>query len=203
MGCFMKKGLATLIVTLILTFMCLIMFTSSQQIKNIKLTYKPFSENEQYLLSLTNNKILMYDLKNLPTNKNYTITLIYEVYKNSEKIKDNIITQSLSDGSNEEIKSQTIGLNITSDQIRFLMATNSAYYNSKLDIDENLSECSQIFLSKNVDVQPGTDIYLYYATTSQTISDNLIGNPIKEDTLTELIKDKKLHAFIKLRFEEN
>lgn len=199
----MKKGLATLIVTLILTFMCLIMFTSSQQIKNIKLTYKPFSENEQYLLSLTNNKILMYDLKNLPTNKNYTITLIYEVYKNSEKIKDNIITQSLSDGSNEEIKSQTIGLNITSDQIRFLMATNSAYYNSKLDIDENLSECSQIFLSKNVDVQPGTDIYLYYATTSQTISDNLIGNPIKEDTLTELIKDKKLHAFIKLRFEEN
>lgn len=200
---FYEKGLATLIVTLILTFMCLIMFTSSQQIKNIKLTYKPFSENEQYLLSLTNNKILMYDLKNLPTNKNYTITLIYEVYKNSEKIKDNIITQSLSDGSNEEIKSQTIGLNITSDQIRFLMATNSAYYNSKLDIDENLSECSQIFLSKNVDVQPGTDIYLYYATTSQTISDNLIGNPIKEDTLTELIKDKKLHAFIKLRFEEN
>lgn len=199
----MKKGLATLIVTLILTFMCLIMFTSSQQTKNIKLTYKPFSENEQYLLSLTNNKILMYDLKNLPTNKNYTITLIYEVYKNSEKIKDNIITQSLSDGSNEQVKSQTIGLNITSDQIRFLMATNSAYYNNKLDIDENLSECSQIFLSKNVDVQPGTDIYLYYATTSQTISDNLIGNPIKEDTLTELIKDKKLHAFIKLRFEEN
>lgn len=199
----MKKGLATLIVTLILTFMCLIMFTSSQQTKNIKLTYKPFSENEQYLLSLTNNKILMYDLKNLPTNKNYTITLIYEVYKNSEKIKDNIITQSLSDGSNEEVKSQTIGLNITSDQIRFLMATNSAYYNNKLDIDENLSECSQIFLSKNVDVQPGTDIYLYYATTSQTISDNLIGNPIKEDTLTELIKDNKLHAFIKLRFEEN
>ena len=79
----MKKGLATLI----LTFMCLIMLTSSQQTKNIKLIYKPFSKDEQYLLSLTDNKILMYDLKNFPTDKNYTMTLTYEVYKNSEKIK--------------------------------------------------------------------------------------------------------------------
>lgn len=72
----MKKRLATLL----LAFMCIIILTSCQQTKATKLTYKPFSDDEQYLLSLTDNKILMYDLKNLPTDNKYTLTLTYECF---------------------------------------------------------------------------------------------------------------------------
>ena len=197
----MKKVLATFL----LVFMCLTMLTGCQQTKATKLTYKPFSDDEQYLLSLTDNKILMYNLKNLPTNNKYTITLTYEVYKDSKKIEDEIITQAYYDGSSKkDTKTETIGINITSDKIRCITATDSAYYNNKLDIDEDLSKCSQAFLSTDVDLHPGKDVYLYYATTSTPLQYILTdGTPVDENKINEIVKDNELHAFIKLKFEEN
>lgn len=197
----MKKRLATLL----LAFMCIIILTSCQQTKSTKLTYKPFSDDEQYLLSLTDNKILMYDLKNLPTDNKYTLTLTYEVYKDSKKIKDEIITQAYYDGSSKkDTKTETIGINITSDKIRCITATDSAFYTNKLDIDEDLSKCSQALLSNDVDLQPEKDVYLFYATTSTPIQDSLTdGTPVDENKINEIVKDNELHAFIKLKFEKN
>ena len=197
----MKKVLATFL----LVFMCLTMLTGCQQTKATKLTYKPFSDNEQYLLSLTDNKILMYNLKNLPTNNKYTITLTYEVYKDSKKIEDEIITQAYYDGSSKkDTKTETIGINITSDKIRCITASDSAYYNNKLDIDEDLPKCSESFLANDVDLQPGKDIYLYYATNSSHLSNDLtMGTPIEDNKLNVIIKENELNAFIKLKFEEN
>lgn len=201
MGCFMKKEFATLL----LVFICLTMFTGCQQTQNIKLTYKPFSDDEQYLLTLTNNKILMYDLKNLPTDNKYTIILTYEVYKDSKKIKDEIITQAYYDGSAKKYTgTKVIGINITSNTIRCVLTTDSAYINNKLDINQDFSNCSQTFLSNDVALQPGKDIYLFYATTSTNLQGSLTnGTHVDDNMINDIVKDNELHAFIKLKFEEN
>lgn len=82
---------------LILVLLPLLLFTNfigckTNEGKPTQLIYDSLSEKEEFLFNLTGNKILMYDLTNIPEHKEIQILLTYEVYEKDTEIKEEIIT---------------------------------------------------------------------------------------------------------------
>lgn len=57
---------------ILVTFTMLIGLVGCQRTQDatIKLNYEPLTQKEEYLLTLTGNKVLMYHFNNLPLDKN-------------------------------------------------------------------------------------------------------------------------------------
>lgn len=86
-----------------------------------KLVYETLSKREEYLLNLTGNRVMIYTIENLPKDKCYEIELVYEVYQDGKKVKEEIITGIRKDQISKKEEAQTIALNIQKDKIRYLL----------------------------------------------------------------------------------
>ncbi|MBS5938061.1 hypothetical protein [Clostridium sp.] len=137
----MKK--LSLLLWTILVAIVLISFGSIQG-KETKLTTEKLSDTEDYLLSISGNKVFKYKLKNLPKDKTYQILFTYEVYEGKEKVEEEIITgiwqDSLEDAQNEE----TIGFNYQEDKFRGIIGGVGAYATFEYEIKEDLRKGSQL-----------------------------------------------------------
>lgn len=53
-----------------------------------KVSFEPLSEKEEQILSLTDNRVFFYKVKNISKDKGYKIDLNYEVYKEGKEVKN-------------------------------------------------------------------------------------------------------------------
>jgi len=201
----MKKKLKLILLTLI----SVILLIGCQQTQNnqTKLVYEELSKKENYLLTLTDNKVLMYNIKNLPKDKNYELTLMYEVYKNTEKVTERIITGILSDSESEKTGAEeTLAINIQDDKIKFVLGEGSSYSSGSCNIEEKLANYSQSYLTKDIDLKLGTEVYIYHAITStsgiSSLNNDILGKSINTDELNNILKDNDENFFIKLVYNE-
>lgn len=196
----MRKFTLVLISTLF-SFMTLIGCQKLQS-KNTELVYDALSEKEEYLTALTGNKIIMYKLKNLPKDKEYTISLTYEAYKNGEKIKEEEITSIFKDDLRDETTEKTIGINIQKNNIRYILANDRSYASGEREIEEDLIESSHTFLSEDVELPIGSEFYIFYSTSGNEISPSrVLGIPIDSINIKDIIKSNEYNSFIKLSFK--
>jgi len=203
----MKKKLKLVLLTLI----SVILLIGCQPIQNnqTKLVYEKLSKKEDYLLNLTDNKVFMYNIKNLPKDKNYELKLIYEVYKNTEKVTERVITSVLSDNTSEKTGAEeTIGINIQDDKIRYILGEDSGYSSGSCNIEEKLANYAQSYLTNDIDLKLGTGVYIYHAVASTsgesslTLNNGILGTPINTDVLNNILKDNEENIFIKLVYNE-
>ena len=195
---------------ILLTLISVILLIVSQQIQNnqTKLVYEELSKKENYLLTLTDNKVLMYNIKNLPKDKNYELTLMYEVYKNTEKVTERVITSILSDSTSEKTGAEeTLAINIQDDKIRFVLGEGSGYSSGSCNIEEKLANYLQSYLTKNIDLKLGTEVYIYHAVAStsgiSSLNNAILGTSIiNTDKLNNILKDNEENIFIKLVYKE-
>ena len=188
-----------------LTFLSFTTFVGCQKVQNkgTELIYESLSEKEEHLLNLTENKVLMYKLNNPPSDKEYEILLTYEVYENDKKVKKETITVIRNDSSNEESKNQTIGINLKSDKIRYILASEGSYRSGSYDIEEDLNKYSQSFLVNNVDLTIGTEICIFYANLGSSISESIpLRVPIDLNVTNDILKDYESNILTKLSFNE-
>lgn len=198
----MKKKLMLVLLTLIY----LILLIGCQQIQNnqTKLVYEKLSKKENYLLTLTDNKVFMYNIKNLPKDKNYELKLVYEVYKNTEKVTERVITSVRCDNTIKKTGAEeTIGINIQDDKIRFILGEDSGYSSGSCNLEEKLANYAQSYLTMDTDLKLGTDVYIYHAVAntsseSSTLNNSILGTPINTDKLNSILKDNEENIFIKL-----
>ncbi|GAA0077673.1 hypothetical protein UT300005_20510 [Clostridium sp. CTA-5] len=194
---------------IILILVSALLLISCYLTRNTKteLVYKELSKNDTYLLNVTGNKVLMYDLKNLPKDKNYEITFMYEVYKNTEKIKEQIITGMLKDSTCEKVENdnEIIVMNLQENKIKSLLGNdkNNSYSSGECSIDENLFKYSFKYLTNNIDLSLGTEVYLFHATSSSSTRNFLqLGTHINQDELNDVLNENEENIFIKLIYKE-
>ncbi|MBW6411201.1 hypothetical protein [Clostridium weizhouense] len=149
----------------------------------------------------------MYHLKNLPKDKNYKITFMYEVYKNTEKIKEQRITSMLKDNTCEKVENDNkiIVMNLQNNKINFLLGNdeNNGFASGNCNIDENLLKYSSEYFTNNIDLNLGTEVYLFHANSDSFMSNLLkLGTPINQDELNDVLNEHEENIFIKLIYEE-
>lgn len=192
---------------LIISLICamLVVGCEDNNVKSNKteLGYEELSKKEQYLFNVTGNNILMYNLKNLPKDKNYELNIVYEVYKNNKKVKEDIITRIHNDDSSEKIDSKSIIINLQEDKIRYLLGEENGYVSGSIDIDEKLKDYTQTYLTNNVDLELGKDVYIYHAANGESGSSHMnLGVLIEKDRLDRIIKSNEDNILIKLTYKE-
>jgi len=194
---------------ILLTLISVILLIGSQQIQNnqTKLVYEELSKKEDYLLNVTGNKVLMYNIKNLPKDKNYEIKLMYEVYKNAERVTESVLTGILSDNTSEKTGSEkTIAINIQGDKILCLLGEDRSYSSVSWNIEEKIANYSQSYLTKDIDLKLGTEVYIYHAMASTSgiyhLNNDILGRSINTDELNNILKDNEENFFIKLVYNE-
>lgn len=188
-----------------LAFLSFTTFVGCQKIqsKGTELIYESLSEKEEHLLNLTGNKVLMYKLNNIPSDKEYEILLTYEVYEKDKKVKEETITGISKGSASNKNESRTIGINFQDDKIRYILADEGAYSSGNYDIEEDLNKYSQAFLVNNVDLTIGTEICVFYANLGNSISESIpLGVPIDLNVTNDILKDYESNILIKLSFKE-
>lgn len=110
------------------------------------LVYEKLSEKEERILNLTGNKVFLYEIKNIPKDMKYEISIEYELYKNGEKIKNKQITSISLDTRGGKSTNGTVGINIEENAITSSIGINGAYATWKYEVEENINEYSRSFL---------------------------------------------------------
>jgi hypothetical protein len=133
---------------------------------------------------------------------------MYEVYKNNEKVTERVITSILSDTKSEKTSAEeTIAINIKDDKIRFILGEDSCYSSGSCNIEEKLANYAQSYLTSDIDLKLGTDVYIYHAVANTSSNDSLLNNAIlgtsiNADELNHILKDNEENIFIKLVYNE-
>lgn len=159
---------------------------------------KEFTDEQNEILSLTGNRAFKYDLKNLPKDKNYELKIVYEIYKNKEKVKEEIIFGMVYEPTADKIEDTNLSINIQENKIRLM--SGGAYTN--LEVEEDLSKLTNYYFSGNRKIDIGDEVYLFHANDgSSALSIDRLGFLSKED-LNRLLEENKMNIFIKLACEE-
>lgn len=195
----MKK--LSLLLWTILVAIVLISFGSIQS-KETKLTTENLSDTEDYLLSISGNKVFKYKFKNLPKDKIYQILFTYEVYEGKEKVKEERITGIWQDSLEDVQTEETIGFNYQEDKIRGIIGEAGAYATFEHEIKEDLSKGSQLYFGDNIDFPLGSEIYIYRAVSGNTNQSNVLGVPIDSVNMDMILTENETNIFIKLSFVE-
>ncbi|WP_302579522.1 hypothetical protein [Clostridium saudiense] len=159
---------------------------------------KEFTDEQNEILSLTGNRAFKYDLKNLPKDKNYELKIVYEIYKNKEKVKEEMIFGMAYGPTENKIEDTNLSINIQENKIKLM--SGGAYTN--LEIEEDISKLTNYYFSGNRKIDIGDEVYLFHANDgSSGLSMERLGFLSKED-LDRLIEENKMNIFIKLVCEE-
>ncbi|WP_373598655.1 hypothetical protein [Paraclostridium bifermentans] len=193
----MKKLIALITVLLAVV----IIFIGYNQTKDFEIEYEGLPEEYSELLTLTGNKVLKYDLKNLSNEKSYEIGLVYEVYKNSQKVKEEKILGIGYGPTKEKIKDHELAINIQDKKIRCITGENGGVY-SYIDVEEDISKFSYQCFEGGNKVNFGDDIYLFHGTSGEDGLRCYDLGKLSEEDKSSLVKHNDLNVFIKLVYEE-
>lgn len=165
------------------------------QTKDMEIVYKELSQEESQLLTLTGNNIMRYNIKNLPNDKDYELKLVYEVYENKEKVKDETIMAMAYEASDEKLQDLDLWINIQEGKIRCLKGGAYAYY----DVEENIENLSREYFSKSSTFDLGDEVYLFRGVGGKNgMKISELGVVSDKDSLLEGTSN----VFIKLVCEE-
>lgn len=165
---------------------------------NFTIESKEFTEEQNEILTLTGNRAFKYDLKNLPKDKSYELNVIYEVYKDKEKIKEENMLGMAYEPTEDKIEDTNISINIQEDEI----ITISGGVFGNLEIKEDISKLTNYYFSGSREINVGDEVYLFHGNDNGkgTTTERLGG--LSKEELDRLIEENEMNIFIKLVCEE-
>lgn len=188
----MKKVLVLIVV------LSALIISGCTQSKNFTIESKEFTDEQNEILSLTGNRAFKYDLKNLPKDKSYELKVVYEVYKNKEKVREENIFGMAYGPVENKIEDTNISINIQENKIR--ITSGGAY--SDLEKEEDIFRLTNYYYSGVLrKINMGDEVYLFHATNGEMLTTERLGLLSKEE-LDRLIEKNEVNIFIKLVCEE-
>lgn len=188
----MKKLITLAILLITLTI------TGCTQTKDFQIEYNSLSKEQEEIINLTGNRIFRYNLENLPNDKNYQLNLVYEVYKDGKKIKEEPIISSLYEPTKEKLEDITVSINMQDNKIRCQEGGAAA----SLNIKEDISQLSYQYFNKGKKIKLGDDIYLFHGVKGDKgILYSDLGL-LSDKNINENIKENELNVFLKLECKE-
>lgn len=185
-------------ILVLIAILSVLIVSGCTQSKDFVIASKEFTDEQYEILSLTGNRAFKYDLKNLPEDKSYELMIVYEIYKNKEKVKEEIIFGMAYGPTEDKIKDTNLSINIQENNIKLM--SGGAYTNLK--IEEDISKLTNYYFSGNRKIDIGDEVYLFHANDgSSGLNMDRLGFLSKED-LDRVIEENNMNIFIKLVCKE-
>lgn len=188
----MKKALVLIVI------LSALIISGCTQSKNFIIESKDFTDEQNEIFLLTGSRAFKYDLKNLPKDKSYELKVVYEVYKNKEKVREENILGMAYEPVEDKIENTNISINIQENKIR--VTSGGAY--SELETEEDIFRLSNYYFSGDpIKINIGDEVYLFHAIDGDILTTESLGLLSKEE-LDRLIEKNEVNIFIKLVCEE-
>ena len=188
----MKKALVLIVI------LSALIISGCTQSKNFIIESKDFTDEQNEIFLLTGSRAFKYDLKNLPKDKSYELKVVYEVYKNKEKVREENILGMTYEPVEDKIENTNISINIQENKIR--VTSGGAY--SELETEEDIFRLSNYYFSEDpIKINIGDEVYLFHAINGDILTTESLGLLSKEE-LDRLIEKNEVNIFIKLECEE-
>ena len=188
----MKKALVLIVI------LSTLIISGCTQSKNFTIESKDFTDEQNEIFLLTGSRAFKYDLKNLPKDKSYELNVVYEVYKNKEKVREESILGMVYEPVEDKIENTNISINIQENKIR---VTSGGTY-SELETEEDIFRLSNYYFSGDpIKINIGDEVYLFHAIDGDILTTESLGLLSKEE-LDRLIEKNEVNIFIKLVCEE-
>ena len=188
----MKKALVLIVI------LSTLIISGCTQSKNFTIESKDFTDEQNEIFLLTGSRAFKYDLKNLPKDKSYELNVVYEVYKNKEKVREESILGMVYEPGEDKIENTNISINIQENKIR--VTSGGAY--SELETEEDIFRLSNYYFSGDpIKINIGDEVYLFHAIDGYILTTESLGLLSKEE-LDRLIEKNEVNIFIKLVCEE-
>ena len=188
----MKKALVLIVI------LSTLIISGCTQSKNFTIESKDFTDEQNEIFLLTGSRAFKYDLKNLPKDKSYELNVVYEVYKNKEKVREENILGMAYEPVEDKIENTNISINIQENKIR--VTSGGAY--SELETEEDIFRLSNYYFSGDpIKINIGDEVYLFHAIDGDILTTESLGLLSKEE-LDRLIEKNEVNIFIKLECEE-
>ena len=188
----MKKALVLIVI------LSALIISGCTQSKNFIIESKEFTDEQNEIFLLTGSRAFKYDLKNLPKDKSYELKVVYEVYKNKEKVREENILGMAYEPVEDKIENTNISINIQENKIR--VTSGGAY--SELETEEDIFRLSNYYFSGDpIKINIGDEVYLFHAIDGDILTTESLGLLSKEE-LDRLIEKNEVNIFIKLECEE-
>lgn len=188
----MKKALVLIVI------LSTLIISGCTQSKNFTIESKDFTDEQNEIFLLTGSRAFKYDLKNLPKDKSYELNVVYEVYKNKEKVREESILGMVYEPVEDKIENTNISINIQENKIR--VTSGGAY--SELETEEDIFRLSNYYFSGDpIKINIGDEVYLFHAIDGDILTTESLGLISKEE-LDRLIEKNEVNIFIKLVCEE-
>lgn len=170
-----------------------------------KVSFEKLSEKEEQILSLTDNRVFFYKVKNISKDKGYKIDLNYEVYKEGKEVKNEPILTSVSETYEKGKENITLGINFKDDnRINYLLGGEGVYSHHNYNAEENIKDYFSANFAGDYDLEleKGKRLCLYYATSENGISSNVIGRDMDSEEIKEVINKNKDCIFLSISVED-
>ncbi len=166
--------------------------------KGFTIESKEFTEEQNEILALTGNRAFKYELENLPQDKAFDLKIVYEVYKNKEKVKSEDIL-GMGFGPTEE-KIEDIGLSITIQDNKVRIMSGGSY--TTFDVEENISRLTNYYFTGGRKINIGDEVCLFHASEGGigATTENL--GLISKEEINKITEENDVNVFIKLVCEE-
>ena len=188
----MKKALVLIVI------LSTLIISGCTQSKNFTIESKDFTDEQNEIFLLTGSRAFKYDLKNLPKDKSYELKVVYEAYKNKEKLREENILGMAYEPVEDKIENTNISINIQENKIR--VTSGGAY--SELETEEDIFRLSNYYFSGDpIKINIGDEVYLFHAIDGDILTTESLGLLSKEE-LDRLIEKNEVNIFIKLVCEE-
>ena len=188
----MKKALVLIVI------LSTLIISGCTQSKNFIIESKEFTDEQNEIFLLTGSRAFKYDLKNLPKDKSYELKVVYEAYKNKEKLREENILGMAQEPVEDKIENTNISINIQENKIR--VTSGGAY--SELETEEDIFRLSNYYFSGDpIKINIGDEVYLFHAIDGDILTTESLGLLSKEE-LDRLIEKNGVNIFIKLVCEE-
>ncbi|MDU6519377.1 hypothetical protein [Clostridium sp.] len=188
----MKKALVLIVI------LSALIISGCTQSKKFTIESKDFTDEQNEIFLLTGSRAFKYDLKNLPKDKSYELNVVYEVYKNKEKVREESILGMVYEPVEDKIENTNISINIQENKIR--VTSGGAY--SELETEEDIFRLSNYYFSGDpIKINIGDEVYLFHAIDGDILTTESLGLISKEE-LDRLIEKNEVNIFIKLVCEE-
>ena len=168
----------------------------------MKLKYESLSEKEERILTLTGDKILLYEISNIPKGKRFEVLISYEIYENGEKIKEEVITGIGIGGVSEKKEKVDVGVNIQNNKISSNINMGGAISFNSIDIDFNLKGNGRGFLVEDKYLKLGDEVYIFHGAKGNGFSPIDLGEKVDEELFREILNRHEENFLIKLSIKE-
>ena len=166
--------------------------------ENFTIEYEKFTDEQMEILSLTGNRAFKYDLENFPTDRSYKLNVVYEVYKNKEKVSEESLLGMAYGPTEDKIEDTNLSIAVQENKVRLMFG--GAYTN--LEIEEDMFKLSNYYFNGARKFNIGDEVYLFHANDGgYGLTMENLGYLSKED-LDMLLEENKVNVFIKLVCEE-